>query len=209
MSKKAEYAATQFDYLTQAGALSKEVPAVREAAVPLSCVRVLDSNMMNKVLKATNPAIYKSWEIEDFGDLLKKFRASNILVWERGYAVDEATRHLVSEHLRHNEPRMFARANLAALEVYREWLSRPVDNRSLYVVEEIFHVANLDPQADLPELLKGRLDEYSHWFRDNAQHLSQVENLGMLLQADGELKKLTELVPEMIQMVGQYADNIR
>ncbi len=203
MTNRPEFASTQFEYLLK-GALSKEGTEIREAAVPLSCVRLFDTNMMSKVLKATKPGIYKSWNIADFGDLLYKFRNSGLLVREKGYAVDSAVRHLVSEHLRYNEPKMFTKANLAALEVYREWLSRPVDSRSLYVVEELFHVANLDPQADLTGLLKGRLEEYPRWYRDTIEHQIQVDNLGQLLRDDIELESLTSSLPEMMELVKKY-----
>lgn len=204
MNHAKEYALTQFGYLLKDGALSKEGVEVREAAVPLSCVRLFDTNMMSKVLKAAKPEIYKSWGMQDFGELLFKFRSSKLLDIEKGFAVDPATRHLIAEHLKHNEPKMFTRANLAALEVYREWLSRPVDSRSLFVVEELFHVANLDPQADLAELLKGRLGEYPRWYRDKMQHQSQVENLSKLLRGDVELGRLTSSLPGMIQVVSEY-----
>lgn len=76
------------------------------------------------------------------------------------------------------------------------------------MVEEVFHVANLDPQADLTELLRERLDEYPKWFRDVAQRNNQVKNLGRLLQVDEELKELTGSVPEMLEAAGLYTAKI-
>jgi hypothetical protein len=42
-----------------------------------------------------------------------------------------------------SERKTFIAANKAALRIYEDWLERPVDNRGLFIVEELYHNAAL------------------------------------------------------------------
>jgi hypothetical protein len=157
--------------------------------------------MMMAVLQATNPNLFGIWDIEDFGDLLGKFRSSGLLNLRYGHAIHDDTRHLIVPHLKYNETKKYRKAHTAALRVYRDWLGRPVDNRSLYVREEIYHFASLNPRKDLKPVLSDRVKEYPLWLRDVAFCDRALETLWHYIDEDIELRDLSSQVPALLDLV--------
>jgi len=69
-----------------------------------------------------------------------------------------------------------------------------VDNRSLFVLEELYHSAALKQvgeQADLHALLAKRLNEYPGWIRDEQALENALERLEGEIYNDKELEQFT------------------
>lgn len=172
------------------------------AVKPLSCVRLFDSTMMHAILNACHGSLFGSWEIEDFGDMMIRFKNTGLMVWDqRGNSINHDIRNLMSNYLRDHEPVIYKSAHKAALKEYGRWLERPVSGRSLFVAEEIFHLASLGQEEKLEPTLMSRLREYPDKFKDRNERVSQIGSLGEMLNNDEDLGGLTGLVPSLIETI--------
>jgi hypothetical protein len=162
----------------------------------LSMVRFFDTTMLREVLQTCAGELFKSWHPEDFGNLLLRLKKTQLLVWEKGYALDPGLRHIIRRYYMVADRRIYVKANQAALRVYADWLSRPVDNRCLFVIEELYHFASLqqvEGTVDLQNVLEKRLEEYPNWTKGDRCALNMaLEHLEGELRHDKVLEQLTE-----------------
>lgn len=167
----------------------------------IALVRLFDSTMLREILRACAGEPFISWTQEDFGDLLLQLKKTQLLVWEKGYALDPGLRHIIEKYFMTSERKTFIDANRAALRVYEGWLERPVDNRVLFVVEELYHNAALlqvGEQGNLNAVLDKRLKEYPNWIKDEQALENALERL------EGEIgndKELEEYKPSNVDLV--------
>lgn len=167
----------------------------------MCCVRLFDSSMMKKFASVYAPELYRSWEWEDFGDLLKQYKNSQLLVYERGIAVEPNTRKITETYLQSNDPVRWKKVNKAALEIYRDWLTRPVDQRGLYIVEEIYHMTKLEmPKNDVLKAFRGRLAELPNWHRDSIERSKQLKAVNTWLELDREFENLNPETYESLRV---------
>jgi hypothetical protein len=177
---------------------------LRIACKFISLVRLFDATMLRKILQTCAGDLFASWKQEDFGDLLLKLKKTQLLVWEKGYAMDPGLRHIIQKYFMVLDRKKFVAANQAALRVYEDWLGRPVDNRSLFVLEELYHNAALmqvGEQVDLETLLAKRLQEYPDWIRDEQALDNALERLEGELNNDKELEQFTLSNAELVKRV--------
>jgi len=175
----------------------------------ISLVRLFDSTMLRKILQACAGDLFERWSQDDFGDLLLKLKKTQLLVWEKGYAIDPGLRHIVQKYFMVLDRNKFITANRAALQVYDDWLGRPVENRSLFVLEELYHNAALmqvGEPADLQALLAQRLAEYPGWIRDEQALENALERLEGEISNDAELEQFTLSKPELVRQVQVFKD---
>jgi len=175
----------------------------------IALVRLFDSTMLRKILQACAGEPFASWNQDDFGDLLLKLKKTQLLVWEKGYAIDPGLRHVIQKYFMTLDRDVFIKANQAALDVYEDWLGRPVDNRSLFVLEELYHNAALvqvDIQADLHALLEKRLEEYPNWIRDEQALENALERLEGEINNDKELEQFTISNADLVKQVQTFRD---
>ena len=167
----------------------------KTASQLLSLVRLFDTVMLRDVLKACAGEQFKNWSQEDFGDLLLRLKKSQLLVWNKGYALDPDLRYMLYNYFLNNERPLFIKVHRTALEVYQDWLNRPVDNRSLFVIEELYHLVSLqlanEPVNLMSEFSK-RLEQYLEWFPDEQGRRNTLERLQGTLKHDKELERLTD-----------------
>lgn len=169
----------------------------------MALVRLFDASMMREVLRACAGETFKSWKQEDFGNLLLKLKKTQLLVWEKGYAIDPGLRHIIQKYFMSSERKTFIAANKAALRIYEDWLERPVDNRSLFIVEELYHNAALlqvNERKNLTAILDMRLRDYPNRIKDEKALDNALERL------DGEIandRELEEWLPSNIDLLGQ------
>ncbi|NOH01852.1 MAG: ATP-binding protein [Chloroflexi bacterium] len=169
----------------------------------LALVRFFDSTMLREILRACARDTFKSWTQEDFGELLLQLKKTQLLVWEKGYALDASLRHIIQKYFITSEPRTFIAANRAALRIYEDWLERPVDNRGLFVVEELYHNAALlqvNERRSLRAILDGRLKEYPDRFKDEKALENALDRLEGEISND---KELAEYLPSISDLVDQ------
>jgi Cdc6-like AAA superfamily ATPase len=173
----------------------------------ISLVRLFDSTMLRKILQTCAGELFDSWNQDDFGDLLLKLKKTQLLVWEKGYAIDPGLRHILQKYFMVLDRDKFINANQAALQVYEDWLGRPVDNRSLFVLEELYHSAALNQvgkQLDLRALLVKRLKEYPDWIKDEHALENALERLEGEIHNDKELEQFTLSNVEFVKQVQSF-----
>lgn len=177
---------------------------LRIACKFISLVRLFDSTMLRKILQTCAGDLFASWNQDDFGDLLLKLKKTQLLVWDKGYAIDPGLRHIVQKYFMVLDRNKFIKANQAALQVYKDWLGRPVDNRSLFVLEELYHSAALKQvgeELDLHGLLTKRLNEYPDWIRDEQALDNALERLEGEINNDDELGQFMLSNAELVKQV--------
>jgi hypothetical protein len=182
---------------------------LRIACKFISLVRFFDSTMLRKILQACAADLFAHWNQDDFGELLLKLKKTQLLVWEKGYAIDPGLRHIVQKYFMVLDRTKFISANRAALQMYQDWLGRPVDNRSLFVLEELYHSAALmqvGEHTDLQALLAERLEEYPDWIRDEQALENALERLEGEIINDTELEQFTVSKPALAKQVQTFRE---
>lgn len=168
---------------------------VRTACELLAHVRLFDTTMVSGVLKAARDDTFGAYEVEQFGELFYKLKKTQLLVWAKGYAIDPNLRYLIQQYYATCRQSMYITINDAALKVYRDWLTRPVDNRGTFVIEELYHLTckkRAGEDVDLESALRGRLQQYLEWFKDSEALRNALDMLKGELEHDTELSHLTE-----------------
>lgn len=167
---------------------------VKIACKFIALVRSFDSTMLRRILNACAGDLFAPWEQEDFGDLIVRMKRTQLLVWDNGNAIDPSLRHIIQKYFMALDKSTFINANRTALKVYEDWLMRPVDNRGLFVLEELYHNAlllQMGIQSNLNLILGKRLEEYPGWIRDDKDALSiALERLEGEINNDKELENL-------------------
>jgi hypothetical protein len=138
-----------------------------------------------------------------------KLKKTQLLVWDKGNAIDPSLRHIVQKYFIVLDRDNFIRANRAALQVYADWLDRPVDNRSLFVLEELYHTAALiqaGESGDLHALLAKRLREYPDWIRDGQALENALERLEGEMGNDKELEQFTLSNAGFVQQIKVFRE---
>jgi hypothetical protein len=178
----------------------------------IALVRLFDSTMLREILQACAGEPFKSWNQEDFGHLLLQLKKTQLLVWDKGYALDAGLRHIIQKYFKVLERDIFIEANRAALRVYEDWLGRPVDNRGLFVVEELYHRAALlqvGERMDLKAILDRRLKEYPDWIKDEQALDNALERLEGEIGNDKELEQYTLSNAELVIQVQAFRESRR
>jgi hypothetical protein len=176
----------------------------------ISLVRLFDSTMLRKILQTCAGDLFVPWNQDDFGDLLLKLKKTQLLVWEKGYAIDPGLRHILQKYFMVLDRNKFITANRTALQVYDDWLGRPVDNRSLFVLEELYHsaaLAQVGEHVDLSRLLTRRLKEYPDWIRDEQALDNALERLEGEINNDKELEQFTLSNADLVKQVQAFRND--
>jgi hypothetical protein len=165
--------------------------------------------MLREILQTCAGEPFKSWNQEDFGHLLLQLKKTQLLVWEKGYALDAGLRHIIQKYFMALEQKTFIEANRAALRVYEDWLGRPVDNRGLFVVEELYHSAALlqvDELLNLKTILDKRLKEYPDWIKDEPALDNALERLEGEIGNDKDLEQYTLSNAALVKQVQAFRE---
>lgn len=185
----------------------EEAAAFRRVAL----VRWFDVTMLQALLSWPEDHEFQGWGTADFRQLLNQMKLKQLLAWDKGLTLDPALRPIIHDYYRLCEPDIYIRANRVALDVYGQWLDRAIDNRNLYLIEELYHWALLeqvgqsvmvdDEPMSVAEHLRRRLAQYRDWIPDpdNRRHV-----LGLLqgqISADKDLARLTvnESLSELVE----------
>lgn len=184
---------------------------LKTACKLLAMTRMFDRKMLREVLVAYDSQEFGLWEHRRFDGMMQDLKETQLLIWDKGYAIDDDLRYIIQRYMLSCEPSTYVAMNETALRVYREWLERPVDNRGLFIVEELYHCACLGhagDKVDLEEVLAGRLEEYPNWIQDPQALHNALNRLEGELRHDSELAKLTD-VSALARQVQDFSGDSR
>jgi hypothetical protein len=101
-------------------------------------------------------------------------------------------------HMRLNEPDLYRAINQTAADIYEEWIDRVRENRSVYVIERLFHEASIafsrgDSEPCIAEGLHGQLQRHlARYYQDDDREfaVSSTTRLYEELCQDSELREI-------------------
>ncbi|WKZ47533.1 MAG: hypothetical protein QY306_17105 [Anaerolineales bacterium] len=121
-------------------------PEQMQALELCSMIRLIDTTTLQYVLQECSSTFSEenSWKRKDFDRLLFELRKTYLLRWGKsGWSIEPSLRYLMRSYYLTSGQELFRKVNEAALKVYQDWLSKYVDNRKLFIIEEIYHYVSL------------------------------------------------------------------
>lgn len=169
---------------------------LKAACFVLSIVRQFDLGILKKLLLKF-VSYYK--DTENFLTIIGSLSETSLVEWDnvrKGYALDETIRYILSLHLSLNDPERYKDINEEALKIYGEWIERVPENRSIYILERLYHLAKIDVaqdqlqiEANLKQELKNFLKKY--YKGDDIEFVySAATRLYEELKKDNEFEKI-------------------
>lgn len=140
-------------------------PLLVEAYHVLALVRRFDVNLMRRLLPG-----FVSAPDNDYTRLRSALAANHLILSDgKGcYNTDVTLQHILGRWGRLQSQERYCRVNHAAMEIYQEWIERVAEDRSIYVVEALYHEACLalvereEDFSGLQESLGRYLGYYQH-----------------------------------------------
>lgn len=195
----------------------------RTALELCSMVRLIDTTTMQRILGESS-GLFENWQRNNFDRLLLELRKTYLLRWEKsGWTIEPSIRHLMRSYYLTCSEEMFQKVNEAALKVYQDWLSKQVDNRKLFIIEEIYHFISLTQvnkkEKDIVAILKERLEEYpipvkqdpDSWRITLEQIEGDIEHDDEILRITGEteVQKLTAPIKALLKQLKLSTEQIK
>jgi hypothetical protein len=180
-------------------------PELANACRALALLRQFDVILLRQVLSQFVPD-FKDYPHSAYGGLLSLLHATQVIEWDdgrKGYNVATPLRQILSQYMRQRNPEKYVAINQAALEVYQDWVERVSENRSVYIIEALYHQAAINqlgaPWMTEPVDLGKQLQKHLECcytlknYEDEQDLLSEALNrLEKGLERDTELKSLLE-----------------
>ena len=162
----------------------------QEACYVLALVRQFDLIMLRRLISKFVLA-FKEHPRNAYGGLLGKLNATYLIEWDdtrKGYSVDPTLRRILGQSVRLRNPKRYITINREALDVYRDWITRVADYRSIYIVEALYHeacLACMGETCDFTDLLNS-FDHYLDQYGDEEPDLkgSMLQRLEMELRSN-------------------------
>lgn len=130
----------------------------------LSLARFFDASILRRVLLQFNEKLFAEWSQDDFRILFERLKETQLLVWQNGFAIDSDFRHIIRDYYRVCKPGVFKQINEELVAIHKEWLERPVDNRSFFIIELLYHLTSLGlagKRVQLKSAFQKQLRQYS------------------------------------------------
>lgn len=186
-------------------ALKNLPPEVKWGCKLMGLVRVFDSRMLREVLIACGPLVGQNFSTKNqlfFDDLMKDIKKTQLLVWNKGgYAIDDPLRYLTLQYFSKCDEKVFNQVNETALVINKQWLSNIVDNRGQFVIECLYHQAQLRKESLVSDFEEQLVEYRKRFDRPETLH-NALERLEGELMRDNELYKIAgPQVDELLQMV--------
>lgn len=166
----------------------------------LALVRQFDVVVLRRLLSKFVDAFKDMREALYLGQV-GRLTETHLVEWDsvrKGYALDPTLRHILALHLRYDQPERYLQVNREAAVIYAEWIERVRENRSVYVLERLYHQAHIalaegqspaQVSGDLRQELTGYLSDY-YVDSDRAFALRSTDQLCQELNSDEELKEI-------------------
>lgn len=214
-SKKNQLLSKIFDEYVNRYALSKLNKDTKSAIHYMSMVRYFDTTMLRKILRSCAGAPFNEWEEGAFNDLMDELKKTELLDWGKAYMIELDLRLLIRDYYLLVKPDDYIVVNTNAKSVYKDWLSRPIDSRTMYIVEELYHAACLNEigaeHENLSKILKENLQEYPNRIKNDKEALEKALNhLKDEILHDDDLKELIgeQGVGELESLINKYSENV-
>ncbi len=171
-------------------------PELQAACRTLAVVRQFDVIILRRIL-AEFVDYFKATEA--FLKVLGQLTATSLIEWDsvrKGFALDETVRRILALHLRLNQPGRYLSINEAAANIYEEWIERVSENRSIYVLERLYHQANIasnkgEAQPRIADKLQKELQGYlEKHYRDGDRAIAFTTQLLEEMRQDSELREI-------------------
>jgi len=175
-------------------------PELNAACRILAVVRQFDVVVLRRLLSQFVDAFKDMREALYLG-LVGRLTETHLVEWDsvrKGYALDPILRHILSLHLRYNQPERYLQVNREAAAIYAEWIERVRENRSVYVLERLYHQARIAfaesrEAAQVADELRPELEGYlAEHYKDHDREfaLTSTDRLYQELAKDEELREL-------------------
>lgn len=166
----------------------------------LSVVRQFDFTMTKQILSKFADPFKRQQHIFPM-QTVSRLTSTSLVKWNserKGYALDETIRHILALHLRTNNPQEYLGVNMLAANIYKNWIERVPENRSIYILEWIYHQVSIGifqnmPPDKLIKKLENRLNDYLqeyYHYDDRDMTLTAINKLYKELENDKELYSL-------------------
>lgn len=169
---------------------------VKRALEIMSLVRQFDATLLSGILSSEEG--FKSMQREDFGMLLSLLVQSQLVVWDeqrKNYAVDSNIKEILRLSLLQDNPQAFIAFQEKAIKFYNKNIEKAGMNKYLYIIEKLYHLANLKQvgeQANLEDALKQELDDIILSENDIFLGREHLDRLFHFFETDIELQGLLE-----------------
>jgi radical SAM protein with 4Fe4S-binding SPASM domain len=120
-------------------------PELNAACRILAVVRQFDVVILRRLLSQFVDAFKDMREALYLG-LVGRLTETHLVEWDslrKGYALDPTLRRILPLHLRYDQPERYLQVNREAAAIYAEWIERVRENRSVYVLERLYHQARI------------------------------------------------------------------
>lgn len=186
---------------------------LKAACRVLAIVRHFDVDIVRKLLSHFVDFYRKS---KAFLKVVGQLTATSLVEWDsirKWYALDETVRHILALHLQLNQPEQYSAINKLAAEIYKEWIEKVRENRSVYILERLYHLANVasckeESQSQITDKLKNELKKYlQDYCQGEAEFAySDTERLANELEQDREIEKIIGIqgVADLKESVGNH-----
>ncbi|QTA83763.1 p-loop domain-containing protein [Desulfonema limicola] len=172
---------------------------LKDACRVLAIVRQFDVIIMRHLLTQFEKEHFQ--ETEGFLEISGQLSETFLIEWNsklKGYALDETVRHMLSLNMQFNDIQRYKEINKSAADIYKEWIEKVSENRSIYILERFYHLTNIakiedkngsEIGAELEKELQGFLTQYYQKNKPEFDYAATIRLYEELL-SDHELEKL-------------------
>lgn len=189
-------------------------PELKRAFRMIAVLRQFDVNALRYILSQFVPEPFSDKGGAYFLSLIGKMVETTLVQWDpakKGYSLDDTMRKMLALSMRLRNRDLYERVNAAAIKLYGDWIERVSENPSRFIIEKLYHRANLlrdwKTGLEIGSELKGELQEYlERFYRDEVYGIPAAMELLEELKRDQELEGgiregfpiLTETVDRLI-----------
>lgn len=205
-------AETLVDEIVYEKIMQEKAPGIQRVFLRASVVRQLEVNLLADLLRVNYEGLggFDAATGFRYFELFGQMQRTGLLSWDqerKGWAIESAVRRILAASLRLNYPEAYESLNRIALQTFERWMAGFPEDRSLFIVESLYHHACLNvfqrPDVesrvaieDPEEALRRYLDEY--------QGRIDREQLKIRLASDTELREMLDNRLEvLLNMVGK------
>jgi hypothetical protein len=191
-------------------------PDLRRAFRVIAVLRQFDVNTLRYLLGSFLKEDYADRSGVYYLNMVGRMVETSLVEWDKnrkGYALDYTVRRMLALNLQLTNPSEYVSINEAAVTLYEGWIEQIPDNRSGFIVEELYHRANVlavqgqDP-AEISSALRARLWEYLKTYYGGEYGTAGAVRLKEELQTDRELEEnLPDRVADLVADIDRFIGN--